>query len=595
MATIDHERKRISAILLFYGPPGSGKTTSLYALSRILPPGTHGKVAPLVQGDGRLLRLDYRPHDQELVYGYQVNFRLVTCTGPIDVDLLRPLLGAVDAIMFVADSSPGALQADAKSLELLDRMVRGVQRSLDDLPMVFMYNKRDLRDAVEIRALESRLNAGGANYIAASAVRGQGVLEALQRLTATVAVDLRQQMQAAGGGDSAAASNAKTVAHGTSFEAARRIHGNDDVTSIASDHAPARSAPLRRAPQAAPREWDVSLGDDDRTEINPAEASHWVDAPQDETAFSTDRRRGAPQPSAAAFRRDYNEPEPLPEPSSAFRAEPLQSTSSWRTPDAFQDGVDADDRTMPGSEVAELMREHDLIADAPPRRAVAGGGRRRQEAPVRAAPAQSRAPAARRRPTDSGRSSGRYASTPQQATSSGRSAPAGRARRIDPRGGDTYRAPAPVPAVVATPAPPPPAPTEPAFSANQTQVINALGRSPETWESTVLETGHPMRVPVADLAGYVVSRIGTPTASSRRTVRLPVRATHMDTLVPQDFVLEIDFRGGGGPGSGPAVSARKRPIEPDSRTVPLSWIVTGAGILVAVMLAAFFIVQMLGN
>ncbi len=597
MATIDHERKRISAILLFYGPPGSGKTTSLYALSRILPPGTHGKVAPLVQGDGRLLRLDYRPHDQELVYGYQVNFRLVTCTGPIDVDLLRPLLGAVDAIMFVADSSPGALQADAKALELLDRMIRGVQRSMSELPMVFMYNKRDLRDAVEIRALESRLNSGGANYIAASAVRGQGVLEALQRLTATVAVELRRQMQASGGGDSAQASNAKTVAHGTTFEAARRIHGNDDdVTSIASDHAPAR-----RAPAVAPREWDISLGDDDRTEINPGEAgggAHWVDAPENETAFSTDRRRGAPQPSAAAFRRDYAEPEPLPEPSSAFRAEPLQSTSSWRTPDAFQDGVDADDRTMPGSEVAELMQQHDLIAESPPRRAAAGGGRRAEPVP-RAAP-QSRAPVARRRPTDSGRSSGRssgrYSSPPASSpSSSGRSAPAGRARRIEPRGGDSYRAPPPVPAVVAPPPPAPPPAPDPAFSANQTQVINALGRSPETWESTVLETGHPMRVPVVDLAGYVVSRIGTPTASSRRTVRLPVRATHMDTLVPQDFVLEIDFRGGGGPGSGPAVSARKRPAQPDSRTVPLSWIVTGAGILVAVMLAAFFVVQMLGT
>jgi mutual gliding-motility protein MglA len=707
MATIDHERKRISAILLFFGPPGSGKTTSLYALSRILPPGTHGKVAPLIQGDGRLLRLDYRPHDQELVYEYQVNFRLVTCAGPVDVNLLRPLLSAVDAIMFVADSSPGALRADVKALELLDRMVRGAQRSLDELPMVFMYNKRDLRDAVEIRALESSLNKGGANYIAASAVRGQGVLEALQRLTATVAVDLRRQMQAAGSSDSAQASNAKTVAHGTTFEAAKRLGGgNDDVTSVA---AAAQSSPRRSSA------WDVSLDEDDRTEINqgdgvghsywgdapqdqaafsneqrrgapqpsaaafqrdyadpeplpepssafrsvesvhstaswrtpdvfddgvdaddrtmPAsevaelvrghdqiaeappqavaagggrrrsEAPNWDDGPQDQTAFSNDRRRGAPQPSAAAFQRDYADPEPLPEPSSAFRSvEPVHSTESWRTPDVFDDGVDADDRTMPASEVAELVRGHDQIAEAPPQAVAAGGGRRRSEAPIRAqsrAPAQRRAPAlpasrapapgARRRPIDSGRTSGRYGAAP--VTNPGRAAPVGRARRIE-----TQRTAAPAPVVVPTltPRPPPPADT-PAFSANQTQVINAMGRSPETWESTVLDTGHLMRVPVPDLAGYVVSRIGTPTASSRRTVRLPVRATHLDTLVPQDFVLEITFRGGGGPGSGPAVSARKRPVGSAARTVPLSWIVTGIGILVTVMLAAFFIVQMLGT
>jgi signal recognition particle receptor subunit beta len=593
MATIDHERKRISAILLFYGPPGSGKTTALYALSRILPPGTHGKVAPLVQGDGRLLRLDYRPHDQELVYGYQVNFRLVTCAGPIDVDLLRPLISAVDAIMFVADSSPGALQANAKAFELLDRMVRGVQRRMDDLPLVFMYNKRDLRDAVEIRVLESRLNRSGSNYIAASAVRGQGVLEALQRLSATVAVELRRQMQAHGGDSAAAASNAKTVAHGTTFEAAQRIHGNDDVTSVASS---TRPAPARPAPA---QEWDISLGDDDRTEINPQ--SDWVDASPDETAFSTDRRRGAPQPSAAAFRRDRSDlPEPLPEPHSAFRAEPIQSTSSWRTPDAFHDGVDADDRTMPGSEVAELMREHDLIAQAPVQQRVAagGGGRSRPEASARRAPvSHSRLrPAAGRAPrVETGRGSGRYSAS---ATSSGRStAQAGRARRIDPRGGDSFRTPSPrpPPVVEAPPPPPPPPDPEPSYSANQTQVINALGRSPESWEAMVLETGHPMRVPVPDLAGYVVSRIGTPTASSRRTVRLPVRATHMDTLVPQDFVLEIDFRGGGGAGSGPAVSARRRPVERERRTVPLSWIVSSLGVFAIVIVMVIVIVNALGG
>ena len=95
-----------------------------------------------------------------------------------------------------------------------------------------------------------------------------------------------------------------------------------------------------------------------------------------------------------------------------------------------------------------------------------------------------------------------------------------------------------------------------------------------------------MRVPVRDLAGYVVSRIGTPSATSRRTIRLPVRATHMDTLVPQDFILEIDFRGGGGAGSGPAVSARRRPLKQESRTVPLSWVMTGFGVLILAVVAA---------
>ena len=109
MANIDHERKRITAVLLVYGPPGAGKTTALYALARHLPPGTHGKVAPLQQGDERLLRLDYRPNDHDMVYGYQLSFRLVTCPGPINMDLVRPVLAAADAVMFVADSASDSL------------------------------------------------------------------------------------------------------------------------------------------------------------------------------------------------------------------------------------------------------------------------------------------------------------------------------------------------------------------------------------------------------------------------------------------------------------------------------------------------------
>ncbi len=260
MANIDHERKRITAVLLFYGPPGAGKTTSLYALARHLPPGTHGKVAPLQPGDDRLLRLDYRPHDHELVYGYQLSFRLVTCPGAVEVELVRPVLAAADAVMFVADSASNSLNANVKALELLDKMARSAGRRLDGMPIVFMYNKRDLRDALEIRLLESRLNTFGGNYLAASAIRGQGVLEAVQRLTATVAVQLRTELQSEPG---IQGSTAATVAHGTTFQQARAIEGVsndlDDVTAVSTDHAVAKPAAVG---------WD--LGNDDKTEVNPA-------------------------------------------------------------------------------------------------------------------------------------------------------------------------------------------------------------------------------------------------------------------------------------------------------------------------------------
>ncbi len=301
MASIDHERKRISAAILFYGPPGAGKTTALYALARQLPTGTHGKVAPLHRGDGRLLKLDYRPHDAELVYGYQVNFRLVACPGSIEVDLIRPILGAVDAIMFVADSSKSALRANVKALELLERMLRPTGRSLADQPMVFLYNKRDLREAVEIRQLEERLNKHGCSYIAASAVRGQGVLDSLQRLTASVAVQVRQEVQASQSGG-VAAGNAKTVAHGTTFQDARALHDDqslDDVTAVSAD----RRTGAR---------WQ---GDDDKTEIN----------------------RGTGEPSWTVEEEDIADPGDLTSPSRGGFDEPI--ANEWTHPTGGERGA----------------------------------------------------------------------------------------------------------------------------------------------------------------------------------------------------------------------------------------------------------------
>ena len=643
MASIDHQRKRISAAVLLYGPPGAGKTTSLYALARQLPPGTHGKVGPLHGGDDRLIRLDYRPNDQELVYGYQVSFRLVACPGSIEVDLLRPMLGAVDALMFVADSSRQAMQANVKALELLDRMCRSAGRELTDVPMVLLYNKRDLREAVEIRTLEERLNRNGASYIAASAVRGQGVLDGLQRLTASVAVQVRQLVQSAGGGK--AGGNVKTVAHGQTWQQAQRLHApgeNEDHTAVSADRGEGWSA-----------------NDDDRTEVNRASepwendgvSGDWVAEPGDRTkprgrqredltdytSPSVDRRESAvdewassasatppamPVPSAAPVRHTsppsrgrslrpaggFRELTPLqskavPGPRPTPPASSDDANALWRTPEEFADDVDADDRTVPfreagdfepdGPQADDITQSHVGRGNTSPATSVPDTGRIRTNLePVRrAATATPAARPAVGRPAPARNLSAEPARPPAPARAAVGSA---RARRVEqPSAHPPRMAPSPrvaTPSAESAPMAQPvaivPVGSAPpigdiGFSA--TQVINQMGRSPEAWEST-LASAHVMKVPVAELAGYVVSRIGTPKASTRRTVQIPVRATHMDTLMPQDFMLEIEFRGGGG--HAPAVGARRAPgTDSGGGNVPMQWFV-GMVALFVVALAA---------
>lgn len=579
MPNIDHERKRISSVILFYGPPGAGKTSTLYALARLLPPGTHGKVQPLTQGDGRLLRLDYRPHDTEQVYGYQMTYRLVGSPGAIEVDLLRPVVSAADAILFVADSSPGALQANVKALEVLDKMVRGGGKQLADVPIVFIYNKRDLRDAVEVRTLEERLNPLGSPYIATSAVRGQGVMEALQRLTATVAVDSRRDLQNSQMG--IGPSNAKTTPHGADFQSARSIHARgdgDDVTNITGN-----------AQGGGPNRWD---GDEDKTDINgpdgdwDPEGDEPAAAPapkplRPEPARATSSLRPGPQSQMVSGR---HQAAPPAAPPAARRppAQPVYSETQWRTPQDLAEDVDADDRTSPYMDGENVFEEEQAPPEEPPPR------RAPPQAPARQAPSRSA-------PTP----------PPQVAQRARVGAPVmpQKARRVETggppeRGAGAYQQGGPPPTATGTmrglnrPSPQggptatgamrglgrgPDQGMEPP-EASSTMTINALGREPESWEADVERSGHTMRVVVNEMVGFVVTRIGTPRASSRRTIRLPIRATQMDTMVPQDMVLEIDFRG-----SEPSMTLRQLPTSTHS-AAPNSTILVVLAAVVTVML-----------
>jgi hypothetical protein len=524
-------------------------------------------------------------------------------------------------VMFVADSASNSLNANLASIEELDRMARSCGRRLDDLPIVFMYNKRDLRDALEIRLLENRLNRFGSNYLAASAIRGQGVLEALQRLTATVAVQLRTELASAPG---VKGNTASTVSHGTTYEQARAMHEHshdmDDVTAVSVERGP-----------AAPGAWDPHVGSDDRTEVNPAGGGWEVDdalpaarpgppshgsmrsIPQQ---YGQSRQPAPPQygggygnePNRPGFGgygqgpASFRSPEP-PRPSRQPPApDPVYSDQSWRTPDAFAD-IDSDDHTMPymdfDQEVGDVPEEPGPDYGAPMDRrsgpASATSLRRPASSPRGAA---HRAPQ-RGRPIAGGRAafespSGARRVDPARISGSmrnvqsmgsmrgvGQGMPSSGSIRNVPSSGSIRNVPSSG-AMGAVPPQQQAAPTQGGQgSFTKTMAINALGREAEAWEVGIEQSGHQVKLQAPDLSGYVVSRIGTPKAASRRTVRIPVRATHMDTLVPQDFILDIEFRGGAG--GSPAVSARRTSAPSEGRSVPLSWVILLVGIFLVIV------------
>ncbi len=131
----------------------------------------------------------------------------------------------------------------------------------------------------------------------------------------------------------------------------------------------------------------------------------------------------------------------------------------------------------------------------------------------------------------------------------------------DPFGGAPAARLSPGPALPPAPAPPPPGlATAPGPSAQPVGV--------QAWEAEM--RARAIRVPVPELAGFVISRIGTPTAMSRLALRVPIRATDLDTLVPHDFVLDLEMREARGSLRHSARSQSRQPVLSARRVVPAS-------------------------
>ncbi|MEO0202959.1 MAG: GTPase domain-containing protein, partial [candidate division WOR-3 bacterium] len=69
--------------------------------------------------------------------------------------------------------------ANIQSMEEMIEYIQSDNISLNEVPIVLQYNKRDLIDALDIEILQNDLNRNNWDYVPATASAGKGVLETL--------------------------------------------------------------------------------------------------------------------------------------------------------------------------------------------------------------------------------------------------------------------------------------------------------------------------------------------------------------------------------------------------------------------------------
>lgn len=190
---INHTSKQVTAKIVYYGTGLGGKTTNLQYIYSVTNPRTRGELICMETEIERTLFFDLLPINVGLVKGYETRFQLYTVPGQVFYDSTRKLvLKGADGIVFVADSQELMVQANHESLENLKENLVSYNQRIEDIPLVFQYNKRDLKNIASVEKLNGSLNPQGRPYFEAVARNGLGVIETLREISSLTLVRVKE-------------------------------------------------------------------------------------------------------------------------------------------------------------------------------------------------------------------------------------------------------------------------------------------------------------------------------------------------------------------------------------------------------------------
>jgi mutual gliding-motility protein MglA len=193
MSFINYMAREINCKIVYYGPGLCGKTTNLQYIYERTNPSAKGKLISLATETERTLFFDFLPLSLGEIRGFKARFQLYTVPGQVFYDASRKLiLKGVDGVVYVADSQIERAEANIESLENLKTNLAEQGYSLEKLPFVIQYNKRDLPNVADVAELRELLNPTGVPEFEAVARTGVGVFETLKAVAKLVLTELKK-------------------------------------------------------------------------------------------------------------------------------------------------------------------------------------------------------------------------------------------------------------------------------------------------------------------------------------------------------------------------------------------------------------------
>jgi len=184
MVVVSYSGREINAKIVYYGPGLSGKTTNLEKIYDSVPETNRGRMVSMKTQTDRTLFFDLLPLDLGELQGMKTRFLLYTVPGQVYYNATRKLvLKGVDALVFVADSSPDKMTENRESLSNLETNLKSYGLDLKSIPWVIQFNKRDLPNALPLEQMNKELNRYNVPTYEAQAATGVGVFETLRAVS----------------------------------------------------------------------------------------------------------------------------------------------------------------------------------------------------------------------------------------------------------------------------------------------------------------------------------------------------------------------------------------------------------------------------
>jgi signal recognition particle receptor subunit beta len=193
MALVNHAKKEINAKIVFFGPEFAGKATNLHHIFGKLKESFRGTFKSMNLQNDRMLFFDFIPSGQGTLNGYSIRFHVYTMTGEVShSSSWKMVLKGVDGVIFIADSDPDRMAANAESYRLLNTCLAAFGKNISDIPCLIQCNKCDLSNAAGLDDMRRVLAAPLLTMVPANARKGEGVLESIFNVARLILKNLKE-------------------------------------------------------------------------------------------------------------------------------------------------------------------------------------------------------------------------------------------------------------------------------------------------------------------------------------------------------------------------------------------------------------------